>query len=212
MMMLRWLFGLALFGSVMQSGLSKIEPKPAPTTTTVISSASISSPSSTTPPTTTTGVKSIHKASLMFTPTDQTAPKTGGEIVRARGIETRLPSPKRYRRKLHPEFVERLAHCETHKDWKNGGNWAGGLGIARSTWHAYGGHEFARTPDRATKAEQITVANRIALWGYVQPSGRYLYPVGLGGWGGLPCALPIKYAKQVPAVYPPAHILDPKDR
>lgn len=147
--------------------------------------------------------------------TDQNDSKpalTGGEIVRRKGIPTSLPAPERYRRKLHPEFIERLAHCETHKDWTNGGNWAGGLGIARSTWVNYGGRQFARTPDRATKDEQIIVANRIALWGFTKQSGSYKYPVGLGGWGGLPCALPIKYAKQHPAVYPPAHILTPVKR
>jgi hypothetical protein len=93
---------------------------------------------------------------------------------------------------LGAQFIERLAWCETHGDWKNGGNWAGGLGIARSTWINFGGRQFARTPDRATKEQQIIVANRIALWGFTQRSGRFVFPVGLGGWGGLRCALPAR--------------------
>lgn len=97
---------------------------------------------------------------------------------------------------LGGKFIERLAWCETHGDWKDGGNWAGGLGIARSTWIAFGGRQFGRTPDRATKREQIVVANRIALWGYTRRDGRFVYPVGLGGWGGLRCALPATLVKR----------------
>ena len=97
------------------------------------------------------------------------------------------------------KFWERLAWCETHSNWQNGGNWAGGLGIARSTWRGYGGYEFARTPDRATKEEQIIVANRVAIYGYQTKSfisqadkeaGKYFFrpAVGFNGWGALPCA------------------------
>jgi hypothetical protein len=97
------------------------------------------------------------------------------------------------------DFWDRLAWCETHGNWKNGGNWAGGLGIARSTWKGFGGEQFGRTPDRATREEQIIVANRIALFGWQTKSFRstedrnnnkpfYRNAVGFGGWGALPCA------------------------
>jgi hypothetical protein len=105
--------------------------------------------------------------------------------------------------KATEKFWDKLAWCETHGDWKNGGNWAGGLGIAQSTWYGYGGHEFAKSPHLATKAEQIVVANRISTQGYLQITVRdadwarrqgvpsryefYRYPVGFGGWGALPC-------------------------
>ena len=124
--------------------------------------------------------------------TTTTVAKTAGQRVREMGIPTKLPGNKRLKFRLSHTFIDRLAHCETGGDWKNGGNFAGGLGIARSTWIAFGGRQFARTPDRATKKEQIQVANRIALWGFQQKT-RFQYPVGLGGWGGLVCALPITY-------------------
>lgn len=105
--------------------------------------------------------------------------------------------------KATEKFWDKLAWCETHGDWKNGGNWAGGLGIAQSTWYGYGGHEFAKSPHLATKAEQIVVANRISTQGYLQITNRdpdwarrqgvpsrfefYRYPVGFKGWGALNC-------------------------
>jgi hypothetical protein len=96
-------------------------------------------------------------------------------------------------------FWDRLAWCETHSNWQNGGNWAGGLGIARSTWKGFGGQQFARTPDKATREEQIIVANRIAIYGWQtksflnqkdRESGKHFFrrPVGFNGWGALPCA------------------------
>ncbi|MGH8976669.1 MAG: transglycosylase family protein [Acidimicrobiia bacterium] len=63
-----------------------------------------------------------------------------------------------------------LADCETGGDWYDGGEYGGGLGIYVGTWQMYGGREFAVRPQWATKAEQIIIAERIALDGY-------------GGWG-----------------------------
>lgn len=106
------------------------------------------------------------------------------------------------------EYWEKVAQCETSNNWKNSGTWAGGLGIytkgefgssSMGTWEFYGGEEFAPSPDQATKAEQIKVANRIAVLGYktivhrdpqwAQTAGvpptyvHYKKPVGFGGWG-----------------------------
>lgn len=61
-------------------------------------------------------------------------------------------------------FWESVSWCETNHDWKNSGYYAGGLGIAQSTWKGYGGWEFAKTPKKATKQEQIIVGNRIAFF------------------------------------------------
>ena len=106
--------------------------------------------------------------------------------------------------KATDKFWDKLAYCETHGDWKNGGNWAGGLGIAQSTWYGFGGREFARSPHLATREEQIVVAHRISTQGYKTVRYRdperaktqgvpvsYVWekhPVGFGGWGALPCA------------------------
>lgn len=105
-------------------------------------------------------------------------------------------------------FWNELAQCETAQDWQNGGSFAGGLGIYTrgrfgasnmGTWERWGGEEFAPSPDKATKEEQIIVANRIAFEGYRKVVKRdphkakrmgvpdvYVWerePVGLTGWG-----------------------------
>lgn len=64
------------------------------------------------------------------------------------------------------KFWEAVSWCETNHDWQNGGYYAGGLGIAKSTWAGYGGRQFAPTAKTATKEEQIIVANRIAFFGF----------------------------------------------
>ncbi len=80
-------------------------------------------------------------------------------------------------------YWNKVAQCETASNWRNGGQWAGGLGIYLATWRGFGGEEFAPTPDRATRAEQVVVANRIALRGYQNASGATQQPVGFNGWG-----------------------------
>lgn len=107
-------------------------------------------------------------------------------------------------------YWDRVAHCETRGDWKNGGQWAGGLGIytkgrfthkdlqsgGAGTWEYWGGEEYAPSPDKASKNMQMAVANRIAVVGYkttlhlpVGANGRIMTfkyhkkPVGFNGWG-----------------------------
>lgn len=105
-------------------------------------------------------------------------------------------------------FWNALAKCETNSDWQNGGQYAGGLGIytkgkfgesSMGTWERWGGEEFAPSPDKATKEQQIIVANRIATLGWETVVFRdpktakirgipamYKYtkdPVGFTGWG-----------------------------
>lgn len=72
-------------------------------------------------------------------------------------------------------YWEAVAQCETGNDWRNTGRFAGGLGIMnkgtfhseqRGTWERWGGEQFAPSPDKATKLEQIVVANRIAVFGF----------------------------------------------
>jgi len=123
-------------------------------------------------------------------------------------------------------FWDELAQCETAQDWKNGGRYAGGLGImtnstfpkaSMGTWERFGGEEFAPTPDRATRAEQIEVANRIAVtgwstvhyrdkdwarrkgipvvWNYERPA------VGLSGWGCYKSKFTGKYRMAKPKAY-----------
>ena len=102
------------------------------------------------------------------------------------------------------KYWDKVAKCETNSDWQDGGNWGGGLGIALSTWKGYGGLEFALEPGKATKIEQIVVANRISVFGY-QTKDTYITledklankpfyrpPVSFYGWG---CIKNNKYLK-----------------
>ncbi|MEJ1968342.1 MAG: acyltransferase family protein [Rhizomicrobium sp.] len=78
---------------------------------------------------------------------------------------------------------QRLAACETGGKWTGRGEHAGGLAIFQGSWTAWGGTEFAPTPDAATPAQQIAVADRIATDGWARPDGTVQMPVGFGGWG-----------------------------
>jgi len=63
-------------------------------------------------------------------------------------------------------FWEAVSWCETNHNWNDGGYFSGGLGMAQSVWEGYGGRQFASRPPKATKHEQIIVANRMAFFGY----------------------------------------------
>ena len=57
----------------------------------------------------------------------------------------------------------RIARCESGGNWhiNTGNGYYGGLQFAAASWRSAGGRDFAPLPHRATKAEQITVANRL---------------------------------------------------
>ncbi len=78
-----------------------------------------------------------------------------------------------------------IARCESGGNWRDGGTWSGGLGIAQTTWAGWGGKEFADSARLATPEQQIIVANRISTQGWTKPDGRYVAPVGFSGWGCL---------------------------
>jgi hypothetical protein len=81
------------------------------------------------------------------------------------------------------QFWVDIADCETGSDWTNPGRYSGGLGIFIGSWDGWGGREFAPTPAEASPGQQITVANRISTQGWTRPDGKYVRPVGFGGWG-----------------------------
>jgi nucleoid-associated protein YgaU len=58
-----------------------------------------------------------------------------------------------------------LADCESSGRWNldSGNGYYGGLQILPSTWNESGGQEYATRPDRATRREQITVAEQIRV-------------------------------------------------
>jgi resuscitation-promoting factor RpfB len=68
---------------------------------------------------------------------------------------------------------DRIAQCESGGNWhiNTGNGYYGGLQFDRGSWLANGGDDFASRADLASRAEQITVANR------------YYAKAGLGPWG-----------------------------
>lgn len=58
---------------------------------------------------------------------------------------------------------DRVARCESSGRWhiNTGNGYYGGLQFSRSTWKAFGGRRYAATANKATRAEQITVAKRV---------------------------------------------------
>ena len=68
----------------------------------------------------------------------------------------------------------RVAKCESGGNWKisTGNGYYGGLQFAASTWRSFGGAKYASMAHRATKSEQIAVAEKV------------LRGQGAGAWGG----------------------------
>lgn len=64
------------------------------------------------------------------------------------------------------KFWEAVSWCEVNHDWNDTGYFSGGLGMAQSVWIDYGGREFASRPFKATKIQQIIVANRVSFLGF----------------------------------------------
>jgi nucleoid-associated protein YgaU len=58
---------------------------------------------------------------------------------------------------------DRIAQCESGGNWhiNTGNGYYGGLQFSAGTWRAYGGAAYAATADKATKAQQITVATKV---------------------------------------------------
>jgi hypothetical protein len=90
-----------------------------------------------------------------------------------RTMHPELQSQLKTRKAGSIKFWEAVSWCETNHNWDDGGYYAGGLGIAQSTWKGYGGWEFAKTAKKATKEEQLVVGNRIAFFGY-QTTDEYI--------------------------------------
>lgn len=68
---------------------------------------------------------------------------------------------------------DRIAQCESSGNWSinTGNGYYGGLQFSYSTWLGVGGADFAPRADLASRAEQITVANRLYAQRGLQPWG-----------------------------------------
>jgi LysM repeat protein len=58
---------------------------------------------------------------------------------------------------------DQVANCESTNNWSidTGNGFYGGLQFTSSTWAAYGGTQYAAQANRASKAQQISVAERV---------------------------------------------------
>ena len=68
---------------------------------------------------------------------------------------------------------DRIAKCESGNNWSinTGNGYYGGLQFNVATWRGVGGGDFAAYPHQASRAEQITVANRLYAQRGLQPWG-----------------------------------------
>ena len=75
---------------------------------------------------------------------------------------------------------EKLAECEAGGNWQTstGNGYSGGLQFAAQTWSAFGGDEYAPTADKASKEEQMEVANNI-----LKSQGWGAWPACTAGFG-----------------------------
>jgi LysM repeat protein len=57
----------------------------------------------------------------------------------------------------------RLASCESGGNWSinTGNGYYGGLQFSRGTWRAFGGGRYASTANRASRSEQIIIAEKV---------------------------------------------------
>ncbi len=68
---------------------------------------------------------------------------------------------------------DRIAQCESGGNWSinTGNGYYGGLQFNTGTWLSAGGGKYASRPDRASRAQQITIANNLYASRGLQPWG-----------------------------------------
>lgn len=88
---------------------------------------------------------------------------------------------------------DKVAACESSGNWRinTGNGYYGGLQFTSSTWAAYGGRGYAPQAHQASKAQQITVAERVLTRGWKgnRPQGPGAWPV-CGARAGLTAGSP----------------------
>ena len=86
------------------------------------------------------------------------APLRAGGAQIARALDAEAARPR------NSETVwDALSSCESGGNWNanTGNGYVGGLQFLPQTWNGHGGGEFAASADRATRDEQIAVAERV---------------------------------------------------
>ncbi|HET9255394.1 MAG TPA: transglycosylase family protein [Pseudonocardiaceae bacterium] len=58
---------------------------------------------------------------------------------------------------------DRVAQCESGGNWgaNTGNGYYGGLQFSRGTWRSFGGGAYASTANRATRSQQIAIAEKV---------------------------------------------------
>lgn len=102
--------------------------------------------------------------------TESTVTTTVAPVVHKTSVidihEFMLHQQLRTRKVASVKFWEAVSWCEVNHDWNDRGYFSGGLGMAQSVWNSFGGKQFAPKPYKATKTQQIIVANRVAFLGF----------------------------------------------
>jgi hypothetical protein len=64
---------------------------------------------------------------------------------------------------MHQDRWDAVAQCESGGNWSTntGNGYSGGLQFAPSTWRSFGGGAYASTASGATRAQQITIAEKV---------------------------------------------------
>lgn len=106
----------------------------------------------------------------------------------------------------------KVAACESTSNWSinTGNGYYGGLQFKQSTWEAYGGTAYAPRADRATKHQQIAVAEKV-----LKAQGPQAWPVcseraGLTRGGDAPDITPMSGAKKAAPKTPQRQVKDVK--
>ncbi|MGW6026527.1 transglycosylase family protein [Streptomyces sp. NPDC055099] len=106
----------------------------------------------------------------------------------------------------------KVAACESTNNWSinTGNGYYGGLQFKQSTWEAYGGTAYAPRADRATKHQQIAVAEKV-----LKAQGPQAWPVcseraGLTRGGDAPDITPMSAPKKAAAKAPQREVKDVK--
>ncbi len=94
------------------------------------------------------------------------------DAVRVVGTKT-APSSGKGLNLARAAMWDRIAKCESGNRWhiNTGNGYYGGLQFSKASWVANGGRDFAALPHQASRAEQITVANRYYAKAGLQPWG-----------------------------------------
>ncbi len=107
----------------------------------------VTTTTTTAPPTTTTTAPPTTTTTTAPPTTEPPPPDEGGA----------LGDPANY------ATWDALAECESGGNWaiNTGNGYYGGLQFSQSTWEAYGGTKYASTANKASRVQQIAIAERV---------------------------------------------------